>query len=202
MVNFLARKKEENNKKKNIIRNYDSTSEFYDNRYYSIQRQKFDISLRNMDFKNRIILDAGCGTGLFMEFFSNDSNKISLPHICVGVDISPKMLSILKTKFATKLKSENKRTHIILADLENIPLRTGVFDLIVSLTALQNLTAPEKGADELMRVSKNHANIILTILRKKLNIESMKSTLEKIGYIIELRDDSQIEDIIIRCKKR
>ncbi len=200
MVNFLARKKEENDKKKNIIRNYDSTSNFYDKRYYAIQRQKFDLTLRHFDVKNRLILDAGCGTGLFTEFLLEDIKENVPPYAYVGFDISPKMLSIFNTKLATILNSEKKKIHTILADLENIPIRSDVFDLTISLTALQNLPNLEKGAFELMRVSKTCAEVILSILRKQLDINSIVSKLKKQANVLEVNDDPHIEDIVIRCK--
>jgi len=76
---------EESDKKKIIIEKYNRTSSFYDDRYRKIQNEKFTLQLNNAEFKHKTLFDAGCGTGLLIEFISNKKiskflrNKIMLP---------------------------------------------------------------------------------------------------------------------------
>ncbi|MFX1590929.1 MAG: hypothetical protein ACFFC1_22570, partial [Promethearchaeota archaeon] len=56
-------------KKKEIISKYNSTATFYDKRYRKIQEEKYRIILSDFLLeKNKIVLDAGCGSGLLFEF--------------------------------------------------------------------------------------------------------------------------------------
>jgi len=85
-------------KKKKIISNYNKTASFYDNRYRKIQEQKYKIILKNYHSKSKLILDAGCGTGLFIEFImALTKQKEIVPFIYVGTDISLKMDKVHQT---------------------------------------------------------------------------------------------------------
>jgi ubiquinone/menaquinone biosynthesis C-methylase UbiE len=69
--------------------------------------------------KNNKILDLGCGTGRFLEFAN------------YGVDISPKMIEVAKTKFPKK--------EIIEGSVSSIPFPENHFDVIYSLHVIMHL---------------------------------------------------------------
>jgi ubiquinone/menaquinone biosynthesis C-methylase UbiE len=86
------------------------------------------------------VLDAGCGTGLFMnlvKWWPQDSYT--------GLDISPAMLRRAETTFP--------RARFIEASLEDrLPLVDHSFDAVVSLYALSYVASPLHAVQELARV--------------------------------------------------
>lgn len=189
---------EESDKKKIIIEKYNSTSSFYDDRYRKIQNKKYAIQLKSTDFKQKTLLDAGCGTGLLFEYISCLNNyDLHKDMRYIGLDISWEMLK----NFRNKIKTINyiRNTSLILGDLENLPFREGAFNLIFSITSLQNLQSLKKGLNELVRVGKRNTALKLSILKKKLNLEQIITYLN--SYTINLKTDiiEELEDVIIQA---
>ena len=188
---------EESDKKKIIIEKYNSTSSFYDDRYRKIQNVKFTLLLNNTDFKQTTLLDAGCGTGLLFEFIFTLNNYNSHRNLrYIGLDVSWKMLK----KFVNKIKKLNYSgiSSLILGDIENLPFREGAFNLIFSITSLQNLQDLKRGLKELIRVGKKNTTLKLSILRKQLKLEEVITFLN--SQTINLRTDTleEVEDVIIQ----
>jgi demethylmenaquinone methyltransferase/2-methoxy-6-polyprenyl-1,4-benzoquinol methylase len=187
---------EESDKKKIIIEKYNSTSSFYDDRYRKIQNEKFELHFKNTNFNCKTLLDAGCGTGLLFEYISslNGNNSGRTLRYC-GIDISWKMLK----HFYNKIKKiKNKiNTNLILGDIENLPFREDKFNLIFSITSLQNLQDLKKGLKEIIRVGKENTTLKLSILRKQLNLEELITYLN--SRIINLKTENlnEVEDVII-----
>ena len=187
---------EDSDKKKIIIEKYNSTSSFYDERYRRIQNEKFSLQLSNINLKYTTLLDAGCGTGLLLEFVSNsqDENFHKDVHY-IGLDISWKMLQ----EFVKKLKKRNYCGNIslLLGDIENLPFREGVFNLILSFTSLQNLQALNKGLKELIRVGETNTILKLSILKKQLELEEMTDFLDSHTINLKANILKDLEDVFI-----
>lgn len=184
-------------KKKKIISDYNKTATFYDNRYRKIQEQKYNIILNKYRSKHALILDAGCGTGLFIEFIiSQTKQKPFIPFNYIGTDISLNMLKIFRNKLQRlKLKYE---FNLILSDIENLPFRENIFQTIFSLTAFQNLPNIDEGTKNLYRVSKNKADLYISILRKKNNLKDVIGLLRPIVINLKTTNEENLEDIIIQ----
>jgi len=188
---------EDSDKKKIIIEKYNSTSNFYDERYRKIQNEKYTIQFKNTDFRYKTLLDAGCGTGLLFEYISNlKFANLNREFRYIGLDISWKMLM----QFYRKVKSSNYRVsrNLILGDIENLPFREAKFNLIFSITSLQNLQDLEKGLEELFRVGREDTALKLSILRKQLKLEEVITYLN--SWTINLRIEilEELEDVIIQ----
>lgn len=176
---------------------YDSTSDFYDNRYKKIQEEKYKILLSNFQMVNNIILDAGCGSGLFFDFILKQFKEDQIKFMnYIGIDISSKMLKRFVKK--RKKSSEHLKLNLILADIENLPIRENKIDSIYSITSLQNLPNLKKGIIEIIKVSKHMANFYLSILKKTLNLESLVSFLEQNITNLRIIDMESIEDFIVQ----
>ncbi len=80
------------------------------------------------------ILGLGCGTGLELEayFTLNPSAAIW------GIDLSKKMLSVLKNKFP------NKKMNLICGSYFDVSFETNQFDAAVSVESLHHFTARKK----------------------------------------------------------
>jgi demethylmenaquinone methyltransferase/2-methoxy-6-polyprenyl-1,4-benzoquinol methylase len=188
---------EDLDKKKKIIEKYNSTSNFYDDRYRQIQNEKFRLQLKDTNLKYYTLLDAGCGTGLLFEYISNlFCNDINRELRYIGLDISWKMLIQFYNK--TKRTTYKGNCSLILGDIDNLPFREGKFNLLISNTALQNLQDLRKGLQELIRVGKNNTTFMVSILRKQLKLEEVITYLN--SHMIDLKTEivDEIEDIIIQ----
>ena len=184
-------------KKKNIIAKYNSTSSFYDDRYRNIQNLKFKLLLKNLKFDNKIILDAGCGTGLLFEFFLRSDQQIYKRKLrYIGLDISWKMLKQFLYKI-NKVKSI-KHVNLILGDIENLPFREEKIYRIFAVTSLQNLHDIENGLRELIRVGQQGTSLNLSILKKNLNLDNIYSYLKSETADLNLIRLEKVEDVIIQ----
>ena len=186
------------NKKKEIIKKYNSSSSFYDSRYRQIQETKYHIILKNFDLTRKVILDLGCGTGLFIEYVSRRKleQKKKLDYY-VGLDISWNMLLEFRSKFE-KLKGKN--ISLLLSDIENLPFRENQFFSVLSLTSFQNLPDVKKGIKELLRVSRNRADFKFSILKKKINLKILVDSLKSFVLIDQVLNKENLEDVIIQGK--
>jgi len=190
-------KPEKKNKKQEIINKYNQTSEFYDRRYVKIQQDKFSLILKDNSVYEKLILDAGCGTGLLFGVIDNSfekSNNIDFHY--VGVDISINMLK----RFHSKLDQKAKNVNLILTDLENLPFRENKFTLLFSFTSLQNLPDVIEGLKESFRVVKDGTDVNFSILRKKLNKERLKVLLKPLIKYMKIIDIESIEDVLFTGK--
>jgi len=188
---------EKKNKKQEIIFKYNQTSEYYDRRYIKIQEDKYRLILKEITIYEQLILDAGCGTGLLFNYIGSLITTSNNPDFYyVGVDISINMLK----KFQSKLKHKAKLYNLILADLENLPLREHIFTLIFSFTSLQNLPNILEGVKESFRVARDGADVNISILRKKLNKKRLKGLLKPLIKHMKIIDIESIEDVVYTGK--
>lgn len=196
----MEERSKNDNKKKNIIEKYNSTSYFYDKRYRAIQEEKYEILLKNYIVNDKNILDLGCGTGLFFQYVAKSLlNKALITSNYIAVDISWNML----LKFKSKIISPNYSKYppnLILSDIEYLPFRDNTFFSIFSLTSFQNLPHIKNGIKESFRVSKHNADFKFSILKKKLDLESLLKILEpKIKGLSVIKREN-LEDIIVQGK--
>jgi ubiquinone/menaquinone biosynthesis C-methylase UbiE len=186
------------NKKKIIIEKYNSSSQFYDKRYKKIQEEKYEIVLRNYKINGKLILDLGCGTGLFFEYLSKSSKKQGkINKIYVALDISWNMLLRFKSKIITKKK---EAVDLILSDIEYLPFRDNKFCSIFSLTSFQNLPNIQNGIDESLRVGKNNADYNFSILKKKIDKNLLLALLKPKINEFEIIENENLEDLIVQGK--
>lgn len=159
---------------KNVVKKYDRTASFYNQRYREIQENKYKKMI-NFPAKGKI-LDMGCGTGLLYDFLEYDNY--------IGADLSLEMLK--KGDFTNK----------ILADCEFLPFKDCVFDFVFSFTVLQNLLS-YRMISEAYRVLKREGIFVLTTLKKTYK-EDVISAL-KIFELIDRRECD--EDVGFVLKK-
>jgi ubiquinone/menaquinone biosynthesis C-methylase UbiE len=185
------------NKKKGIISKYDTSADFYDNRYRAIQEEKYHIVLENFDLREKTILDIGCGTGLLFEYLLNSKeNHHILKSKYIALDISWKMMLKFKNK---SLSLHNKpNVLLVLSDMENLPFRNNSFNLIFSLTSFQNLPLISNGIRESLRVSEDESIFKFSILRKKLKLDEVKDLLEPFVKDLKVINKEHIEDVIVQ----
>ena len=131
------------------------------------------------------------------EFIFSVNNHNSLRDLrYIGLDISWKMLKTFTNKI--NMLNYKGNSSLILGDIEYLPFREEAFDLIFSITSLQNLQSLKKGLNELIRVGKKNTILKLSILKKQLKLQEVKTYLN--SYVINLKTEilEGLEDIIIQ----
>lgn len=138
---------------------YDEIAEGYNELYGEEQLNKLKEVEKIVSFKkNYLILDIGCGTGILTSKIAKNAKLV------VGTDVSKKM--ILKAK-------KKKNVFYIIADAEHLPFKQKTFDIIVSFSAIQNVSNPKKMIKEAKKVGKKVAITVPMKLWKKEKITSL-----------------------------
>ena len=102
--------------------------------------------------QGEIILDAGCGTGVFT------LDILSMGSRVVGLDIAFPML----IQAGKKLKGYPFR--MVLGDMLNLPFSESSFDKVVSVTALEFVEDVKGAIGELFRITKRGGCIVVATL--------------------------------------
>ena len=186
-------------KKKNIQYKYDKTSDHYDIRYNLIQDTKitslFDELIKINELNNvKYILDVGCGT---CSIFKKLNAYISGRCYYIGIDFSIGMIKYGLDKNIPNFPNKNNIS-IILADAENIPLKNNIYDLIISLTVIQNLSKPATHLNEIVgKLKKNSGNILISFHKKIFTEELIANLLKKHPNLKVIKlDVNEIEDYL------
>jgi ubiquinone/menaquinone biosynthesis C-methylase UbiE len=141
-----------------------------------------------------IILDAGCGTGVFT------LDILSFGAHVIGLDISLPML------MRAAQKAKGYSLQIVLADMSNLPFQKNSFDRVVSVTALEFIKDAEGAVKELFRVTKKGGIIVVATLNSLSSWASQRRAEAKKGHSLfekaifrspdELRSLASVEGII------
>jgi ubiquinone/menaquinone biosynthesis C-methylase UbiE len=119
-----------------------------------------------------IILDAGCGTGVFTR------DILSAGSTVIGLDISLPML----IRAGKKLKGFPFQ--MVSADILNLPFQKAYFDKVVSITAFEFIENAKGAVDELFRVTKRGGCIVLATLNSLSLWASRRKAKAKKGHTI------------------
>ncbi len=153
----------EESDKREVADAYDTLGgRIYDLRYTEEQSAKYEALLEAMTPEaNDIALDIGCGTGLLTERLESQA---------VGLDISASLLSTARRKLR-----RNERVYLVLGDAGALPFRFSSFDVVFSVTVLQNIPDPLSSVMEMKRVGRATAGV--SALKKAFTRESFEGLL-------------------------
>jgi malonyl-CoA O-methyltransferase len=166
--------------KRKIMQRYDLTAEMYDERYAQEQKSKYTKALENVNVTGKVVLDVGCGSGLFFSQVASQADMV------VGVDVSRKLL--LKAK---EQASAFRNVFVLQADADHLPFMDGFFDAVFAFTMLQNMPKPAGTLSELKRVAKNGGRVAVTGLKKAFALEKFMDVLEGSGLQVAAFVDDQ-----------
>ncbi|MBI2508069.1 class I SAM-dependent methyltransferase [Candidatus Woesearchaeota archaeon] len=152
---------------------YNSISKGYEELHKEEQLKKVNIIKRYLEIsKSDRLLDVGCGTGL-----------TTSPWKCKKYGIDPAENLLKKARLKDKIIYKK-------ASAEKIPFKSHFFDVVVSITAIQNFDDIEKGLKEIKRVGKD--KFILSFLKKSKKRKKISKLIKKhfkVRKIIEEEKD-------------
>ncbi len=158
---------------------YDEISSGYEELHKEEQLKKVELIKKHLKVKaSDKLLDVGCGTGLTTE---------SWECIRYGVDPAPKLLAKARSKDEIEYK---------LAPAEKIPYADDSFDIVISITAIQNFSDISKGLSEIKRVGKDR--FVLTFLKKSSKKELIDGLIRKLFKITNIIEEDK--DLIYFCE--
>jgi ubiquinone/menaquinone biosynthesis C-methylase UbiE len=179
-------------KKRDIMRRYDVTADIYDLRYEQEQTAKYVAAFESLENRRLgLVIDVGCGTGLLFGRLKERAETI------VGLDISRKTL--VKAKERARSSAD---MHLVLADADSMPLKAGTFDHAFAMTIIQNSPVPVQTLNEIERVSKDDALIVVTGLKKIFSRKDFVNLLRKAGLrIVTLNDEEGLKCYVAICTR-
>ena len=162
-------------------RPFDDWPEAYDRWFTTpigsfVKRYEADLLLDLLRPRHEeLILDAGCGTGVFTQGFLSHG-----PHI-VGFDLSLPML------MGARERLKGYPFRMVLGDILKLPFLQNSFDRVVSVTALEFIEDAESAVKELFLVTKKGGCVVVATLnslspwalRRKAEAEKKPSIFEK-----------------------
>ncbi|MGE5575311.1 MAG: class I SAM-dependent methyltransferase [Ignavibacteria bacterium] len=168
--------------KRKVMRSYDVTADIYEERYSDEQQRKYEKALEKVAVSGKLLLDVGCGSGLFFREVAEDAL------MAVGVDISRKLL--LKARGQAKAFLN---AFLLQADADHLPFKKGYFDEVFAFTVLQNMPNPNETLIELKRVINLKGRFVVTGLKKAFPLEKFMDILEKSGlHLTAFVDDEDV----------
>lgn len=177
---------------------YDHFADEFDERMnkYDVNRRLdivFNEFLHKVGLKNKKLLDAGCGTGLFAKEACLRGARVT------ALDIGANLLKKVQEKCNAK---------IVHGDLLKLPFPDNSFDIVIAIESIEHTKNPRKAISEVIRVTKKNGYFIITTpnllwhfavdIAEKLNLRPYRGLENWIGHselknYIEVKSSQIIE---------
>ena len=178
------------NRKRESTCFYDETATSYRELYTEEQMRKYDAALKVLrDPFLGIVLDVGCGQGLFLQrIFANSTLR-------VGIDFSLGMLAGAK-------KVTGFVADFLCADADHLPFREQVFDSVFSFTLLQNMPDPSFTLCEILRVAGTNGLVVASFPMNSRLLEETHIWFKKTNKLwVKADSDAASKDHIFLHRK-
>jgi len=106
--------------------------------------------------EGEMILDVGKGTGIYL------LDAVRFGAHVIGIDISVNMLNVLGKKI--KNRKIHSQVDLLVADAENLPFRSNLFDKIICNTVLEFLLNPIQALKEFNRTILLDGKVVMGVL--------------------------------------
>lgn len=113
--------------------------------------------LKEEDFKNKTVLDIGCGSGRFTKW-----GALCEARIAFGIDLGESV------EVAYTLTKNMDNVCVIQADIYNMPFENQ-FDVAYSIGVLHHLPEPQKGFSRLPKVLRSGGKILIWVYNRRNN---------------------------------
>lgn len=115
--------------------------------YDRVERAAVDRLLPSVPHGGKL-LEVGCGTGHWSEYFCNKGFDVT------GVDISERMISIAKQRKVTRAMFD-------VSDAARLPFPDGSFDVVAAITVLEFMANPARVVSEMTRCVKRVGGMLV-----------------------------------------
>ena len=105
------------------------------------------------DVRGKKVLDVGCGTGFYSLWLSEKGAKV------LGIDSSEEMIKIAKEKASKKMLDAK----FLIGDVTDLRIEDCTFDVVLSTLVLMDVKELGKAVGELVRVTKNGGDIVISV---------------------------------------
>lgn len=122
--------------------------------------------------QNELILDDGAGNGRFSVAIAEEGAEI------ISLDINKKLLKTAAENF--RQKRLHDKAQFILADIQNLPFNSYVFDKVLCVHNLWYVADYRKATSEMFRALKNGGEVVLD----QLNLLTWRACIGEFIYII------------------
>ena len=99
------------------------------------------------NFRNKWILDVGCGLGMTMDYFISKKNRV------LGIDITPQSVK----------ENRNRGLDVLEADARHLSFQDNLFDLVYSLGVIEHFSETELALKEKVRVCKPGGVVVAVV---------------------------------------
>lgn len=140
---------------------YDEIASGYDALHKEEQLKKLHVIHDHIDFcAGETLLDVGCGTGFSLDFFTGV--------VATGIDPAQKLVE----QYAGEQK-------ILVGGAESLPFKDSSFDVVISVTAIQNFTDLRAGLSEMFRCGTNR--FALTLLKNSPKVDLVRVYIKELA---------------------
>ena len=105
------------------------------------QERRLDLIRRHVPLEGRVILDVGCGVGMYLKAFQRFSHDLH------GVDVDGEKLA----------EAGRQLPNLCASTAETLPYSDGIFDLVLSHEVIEHVTDDRQTLAEAVRVLKRPA---------------------------------------------
>ena len=155
---------------------YNIIAKSYNELYEEEQLKKLKIISTILKIKkDDNLLDLGAGTGISTNYFD-----------CISYGIEPSINMI-----------KNGKGNLINASAEQLPFKSNVFDVVISVTSFHNFSNFDKAISEIKRVAKNKSRILITVLKKSKKVKLIEKKLITNFNLIKIEEE---QDLIFYTK--
>lgn len=160
---------------------YNYIADAYNELHELEQKKKLELVKNKLKIsKETKLLDVGCGTGTSSQFECD----------VTGIDTSDELLKIAGKRFP--------HIQFMKTKAEELPFENNFFDVVVSLTAMQNFSNIEKALNEIKRVGKS--TFALSYLKKSEKAQMIEKLLASLFPNAEKIEEEK--DVIFIVKEK
>ncbi|WP_202318448.1 methyltransferase domain-containing protein [Archaeoglobus neptunius] len=125
--------------------------------FYSDEMRRKVVDMAEIS-REDFVLEVGCGTGFTT---AEIVDRVGQENV-VAVDLTPEQMMKAVARFSD--------ANFILGDAENLPFKDDTFDAAISAGSIEYWPNPQKGIEEMARVTKSGGRIVILAPRKPDNL--------------------------------